>query len=144
MTIQPIAGRAASPKYQRTVITTARQKPVEPAPAQLTVSKAEVLALSRSMKDTPWYVRRRLQAAKVFQSLPMPALTDEAWRRTDIRAFKWGEILPGALEPAALSSKRVPASLLKPLVGGRQGGRLVAASGYSRGEIRRAWGEGLG
>jgi Fe-S cluster assembly protein SufD len=127
MTIQPAVGQAVPPKYQRTVITTARQKPVEPAPAELTITKAAVQAFSQSRKDAPWYARRRLEAQKVFQKLPMPALSDEAWRRTDIRPFKWGEVVPGAPEPATMASKRVPAALLKPLVGGQQGGRLVMA-----------------
>src|SRR5258708_23233483 len=97
MTIQPAAGQAAPAKYQRTVITTARQKPVEPAPAQLSITKAEVQALSHSRNDAPWYARRRQEALKVFQKLPMPTLGDEAWRRTDIRAFKSGEVMPGLL-----------------------------------------------
>jgi Fe-S cluster assembly protein SufD len=93
----------------------------------LTITKAEVQALSVARKDAPWYSRRRQEALKVFQSLAMPNLADEAWRRTDIRAFKWGEVMPGVLAPAGPAPKRVPAALLKPLVGGRQGGRLVAA-----------------
>jgi Fe-S cluster assembly protein SufD len=127
MTIQPVVSQAAPPKYQRTVITTARQKPVEPAPAELAISKAEVQALSQSVKDAPWHVRRRLSALKVFQGIPMPTLTDEAWRRTDIRPFKWSEVVSGALRSEVQSSRRVPGALLKPLVGGRQGGRLVLA-----------------
>ncbi|MEP7356373.1 MAG: Fe-S cluster assembly protein SufD [Anaerolineales bacterium] len=127
MTIQPAAGQATPSKYQRTVITTARQKPIEPAPAQLTITKADVRAISALRKDAPWLARRRMEAWKAFEKLPMPSLTDDAWRRTDIRAFKWGEVVPGALEPISKGARRVPAALLKPLTGTKQGGLLVMA-----------------
>jgi Fe-S cluster assembly protein SufD len=129
MTTSPISAREApaAPKYQRTVITTARRKAPEPAPAELALAKAQVPALSKALKDPDWYARRRLAALKVYQGLPMPNLNDEAWRRTDIRTFKWEQVkLPF---PAARAGKPVPASLLKPLVGREQGGLLVVADG---------------
>ncbi len=119
-----------APKYQRTVITTSR-KQAEPAPAEYTVSKATVQAHSKALKDAEWYARRRLAALKVFSGMPMPTLNDEAWRRTDIRPFKWAEV---ELESAGgkkgkAAGARVPASLLKPLAGDEQGGQLVAVGG---------------
>jgi Fe-S cluster assembly protein SufD len=115
-------------KYARTVITTARKKE-EPQAAEFNVSKAEVQALSKFKKDAAWYAHRRLAALKTYAALPMPTLNDDAWRRTDIRPFKWGAVvLPHAAE-AGLTKKHVPASLLKPLVGKEQGGQLVAAGG---------------
>jgi len=117
----------AVPKYQRTVITTSR-KQAEPAPAEFVISKAAVQAQSRALKDAEWYARRRLAALKVFAGLPMPTLSDEAWRRTDIRPFKWGDVaLPPHSSPNG--TRRVPASLLKPLAGSEQGGQLVAVGG---------------
>ncbi|MCC7359164.1 MAG: Fe-S cluster assembly protein SufD [Anaerolineales bacterium] len=117
---------APAPKYQRAVITTNR-KVNEPPPAALTVSKAAVQARSRALGDAAWYARRRLAALKVFDAQPMPTLTDEAWRRTDIRPFKWGEAALGLTGAAAANGKaqRVPAGLLKPLAGSEQGGQLV-------------------
>jgi Fe-S cluster assembly protein SufD len=118
----------ATPKYQRTVITTGRKRE-EPQAAEFNLPKAEVQALSAAKKDAEWYARRRLAAWKTYQAMPMPTLNDEAWRRTDIRPFKWGQVtLPHRLNGKA-SVKRVPNSLLKPLAGTQQGGQLVLAGG---------------
>jgi Fe-S cluster assembly protein SufD len=118
---------AETPRYERTVITTGRRK-AEAAPAQLDIPRSEVVALSKALGDPAWYARRRLAAWKTYQSVPMPTLQDEAWRRTDIRPFKWGEVvLPHQAAPAA--GRRVPAALLKPLVGREQGGLLVTVGG---------------
>ena len=116
-----------TPKYQRTVITTGRRKE-EPKPADFRFPKAEVLALSRARKDAEWYAKRRLAAWKVYEATPMPTLTDEAWRRTDLRPFKWGALttLPQHLN-GKVAARRVPAALLKPLVGTQPGGQLVQA-----------------
>lgn len=115
--------------YPRTVITTGRAS-ASAAVSDLTLSKAQVQALSKAKKDADWYARRRLATLKAYQATPMPTLQDEAWRRTDIRGFKWGEVtLPHQANGAA--ARRVPAALLKPLVGhGRsQGGQLVQVGG---------------
>src|SRR5258706_908193 len=117
----------AAPKYQRTVISTNRNKAPEPVPADLVLAKPDVQALSKALKDTDWYARRRLAALKIYQGLPMPTLNDDAWRRTDIRTFKWDRVtLPF---PAAKPGKPAPAALLKPLVGRERGGLLVVADG---------------
>src|SRR3990172_8596709 len=129
-TIEPPAAKPAeqTPKYQRTVITTGRRKE-EPKAAEFRLAKAEVLALSRAKKDAAWYARRRLAAWKVYEVAPMPTLNDEAWRRTDIRPFKWSAItLPHHLN-GKLPGQRVPGELLKPLVGKEQGGQLVLVGG---------------
>ncbi len=117
-----------APKYQRTVITTGRRKEAL-QPAEFNFPKSEVLALSKSKKDAEWYAKRRLAAWKVYNAVPMPTLNDEAWRRTDIRPFKWGELtLPHHLNGKG-SARRIPAALLKPLVGTQPGGQLVQAGG---------------
>jgi len=117
-----------TPKYQRTVITTGRKRE-EPQAAEFNLPKSEVQALSTAKKDAVWYARRRLAAWKAYQAMPMPTLNDEAWRRTDIRPFKWNQVtLPHRLN-GKVSSRRVPSSLLKPLVGREQGGQLVLAGG---------------
>ncbi len=129
MTISPVTNVEipAAPKYQRTVITTTRRKAPEPVPADLVLTRADVQALSKALKDPDWYARQRLAAWKIYQSLPMPTLSDEAWRRTDIRTFKWDRVpLPF---PSARAGKPVPATLLKPLVGRERGGLLVIADG---------------
>ncbi len=117
-------------QYERTVISTARRRAPQPAPAEFMFSKADVQALAAAKHDAGWYTRRRLAAWKAYHSIPMPTLNDDAWRRTDIRPFKWGEVvLPHAFVNGKTATLRVPASLLKPLVGNEQGGQLVAAGG---------------
>ncbi len=117
-----------TPKYQRTVITTGRRKE-EPKAAEFKLAKAEVQALSKAKKDAEWYARRRLAAWKMYEATPMPTLNDEAWRRTDIRPFRWGEAtLPHQLNGRA-AKIRVPGELLRPLVGQQQGGQLVTVGG---------------
>ena len=129
MTISPVSENVtpAAPKYQRTVITTTRRRAPEPVAANLTLTTPEVQALSKALKDPEWYARQRLAALKAYASQPMPGLTDEAWRRTDIRTFKWDQVaLP---MPSTRPGKPAPASLLKPLAGREQGGLLVVADG---------------
>ncbi|MBL8093354.1 MAG: hypothetical protein JNL73_04240, partial [Anaerolineales bacterium] len=112
----------------RTVITTGRGGGSAPA-AELKVTAHDVAAVSKLKKDAPWYARRRLAALKTFAALPMPSLSDEAWRRTDIRAYHWGDVvLPGAAVKAKAAA-RIPPALLKPLVGKNQGGQLIQVPG---------------
>jgi Fe-S cluster assembly protein SufD len=95
--------------------------------ANFTFDRAAVQSLSKYAKDADWYARRRLAAWKAYHALPMPTLSDEAWRRTDIRNFKWGDVtLPHTLNGHTPTAARVPAALLKPLVGQEQGGLLIA------------------
>ena len=115
-------------KYARTVITTGRKKE-EPKQAEFNISKEDVLALSKAKKDAEWYARRRLAAWKTYSALPMPTLDDEAWRRTDIRPFKWNEVRLLHNANGLVPPKRVPGALLRPLVGKQQGGQLVVAGG---------------
>ncbi|MBI5713365.1 MAG: hypothetical protein HZC38_08090, partial [Chloroflexi bacterium] len=68
---------------KRVVITT--RKAEESKLASLNFTEADVKALSKTKKDAAWLAKRRLDAWKKFTSLPMPTLTDEAWRRTDLR-----------------------------------------------------------
>ncbi len=124
----PVLGAPEASKFRRTVITTGRKKE-EPKPAEYNFPQAEVKALSAAKRDTDWYARRRLAAWKAYHATPMPTLNDEAWRRTDIRPFKWGEVVLPHHQDPAVQTKRVPAALLKPLVGRQQGGQLVAVGG---------------
>ena len=50
-----------TPRFSRTVITTGRKKE-EPKPAEFTLSREEVQALSKFKRDAEWYDRRRLAA----------------------------------------------------------------------------------
>lgn len=62
------------------------------------------------------------------EALPMPVITDEAWRRTDIRSLRWNETMRFPNGDAS-GNQEVPAELTQPLIGERQGGLLVHRSG---------------
>lgn len=114
--------------YERTVITTARAKKAEAAPADFTFTRADVEAISNKTQDPAWLAERRLTAWETYQSMPLPTLNDEAWRRTDIRSLKTGELALPSLNGKG-PARRVPAYLRKPLVGKQPGGLLVVNQG---------------
>ena len=129
----PVANTDGRPKYERVVIST-RHQAAPAARAELAFTDADVKALSKSKKDPAWLARRRLAAWQIYKSFPMPTLNDEAWRRTDLRPFKWQEIKLGTSDPD-FRPRRVPAALLKPLAGDTHGGQLVINGG--RVEVRK-------
>tara|TARA_Y100000590_G_scaffold367414_1_gene427456 strand:+ start:828 stop:2147 length:1320 start_codon:yes stop_codon:yes gene_type:complete len=67
-----------------------------------------VKAISEHQDEPSWLLEKRLDAWAIFQNTPMPARTDEMWRRTDLRgidpvnfvAFKLSEM---AKEPHKMS-----------------------------------------
>ena len=76
----------------------------------------------------------RLQAWNVFAGLPMPAATDEAWRRTDLRLLPAPDFkLPqdGAFQDLPVA----PEYLLQPLAGEKHGGQITLLPGGSRVEL---------
>ncbi len=118
---------APKPVYARTIITTKRK--AEPAaPFELKFTDADVKSLSAVCKDPTWLARRRRAAWKLYHSIPMPTLNDEAWRRTDLRPFKWHEAELSALN-ASGKRRPVPTAFLRPLVGKEQGGQLAINGG---------------
>lgn len=72
----------------------------------------------------------RASAWEAFQKLPLPAATDEAWRRTDIRLLPASNFKlpkPNAFEDLP----PVPDELLKPLTGEQHGGQITLLPGGS-------------
>ncbi len=96
--------------------------------ADLTLTQADIKALSEKMNDAAWYAAHREKAWAMYQETPMPTTQDEPWRRTDIRAFDWNGVAHSALNGTNGSSK-VPAHLLQPLAGDSHGGQLVIENG---------------
>lgn len=70
----------------------------------------------------------RLQAFEVYEQLPMPKTTDEAWRRTDIRRLKLDEIGPSVNGDAATEAE-IPEFLGKELAEDEAGGRMLQIDG---------------
>ncbi len=57
-------------------------------------SRDAVVTLSELKQEPTWLRDARLRAWDLYESLPMPARTDEEWRRTDFRALKFGHLHP--------------------------------------------------
>jgi Fe-S cluster assembly protein SufD len=73
----------------------------------------------------------RRRAFETFSRLPMPAPTDEAWRRTDLRALPAADFrLPAPETYRDLAP--VPDELLKPLTAKQHGGQIVLLPGGAR------------
>ena len=88
------------------------------------LTRADVERLSERYHEPEWLLQARLAAWDVYDSLPMPTTSDEAWRRTDYRHIDWdsaGNLLSsngGAFED-------IPAANRQPLLGDEQGGMLA-------------------
>lgn len=112
----------AMSKTNTTAITSehARQQ----VAAAVTLTKADIQKLSVRLRDSDWHAAERLRAWRVFRDTPMPSITDDAWRRTDIRGLRWPELKASRSHSASANGlSAVPARLLRPLVGGEHGGR---------------------
>jgi Fe-S cluster assembly protein SufD len=68
----------------------------------------------------------RQRAWQAFEQLPIPTISEEAWRRTDLRGLNARQFRL-ASDPAnqAINFLEVPEPLLRPLVGDKHGGQIV-------------------
>ena len=58
-------------------------------------SREGVEAISRARIETGASRDARMRAWELYESLPMPARTDEEWRRTDLRGLKLDRLRAG-------------------------------------------------
>jgi len=73
----------------------------------------------------------RTRAWEALRRLPLPDTTQEAWRRTDLRALPLDSLRIPAAE-AYLDLPSVPEDLLRPLVSDQHGGQIVLLPGGSQ------------
>ncbi len=98
---------------------------------EMDLSKSDVGHLSDVVGDSEWYAKERMDALSVYNNTPMPTVSDEAWRRTDIRSVDWEKFELGVPTGTADEDKtNVPDHLLKPLVGEQHGGQIVISGGH--------------
>lgn len=71
----------------------------------------------------------RQHAWSVFERTPIPDVTQEAWRRTDLRALPSGAF---RLASEVGSASAIPEALLQPLVADQHGGQMVFGHGRSQ------------
>ncbi len=106
--------------------------------AVIPLEEKDVVALSERLGEPAWLREKRLEAWHLAESMAMPGINEEAWRRTDIRALRWDETMRfGDRAPASLAD--APKELYAPLIGEKQGGLLVTVNGtLVRGELSEA------
>lgn len=102
----------------------ARTRRAEPA-AQDFAFTADMLPVDGALTDF------RCRAWEVYQSLPLPATNEEAWRRTDLRTLPAATFRLPAPE-AHRDLPPVPPELLKPLTADQHGGQIVLLPGGAR------------
>ncbi|MCL4252780.1 MAG: Fe-S cluster assembly protein SufD [Anaerolineae bacterium] len=89
---------------------------------------ADVHAVSDQNQDPQWLRQLRESSWGIYESLPMPTLQDEAWRRTNYQSIRWGEA-EKRIPANGANLTMVPEYRLEPLVGEGDGGRMVFVDG---------------
>jgi Fe-S cluster assembly protein SufD len=107
-------------------VVAVRRRTAQPAAPGYT--RADVEALSAANDEPAWLRESRLSAWEIYESLPMPSLQDEDWRRTDYRHIRWDEA-DKLTNRASANLDVVPAQNLEPLIGDQQGGLMVFVNG---------------
>lgn len=111
---------------KRTVVTrTSRAQPV--VSREFAFTREMIPALNGD--GYPEFVRAyRQRAWEAFERTPMPTITEEAWRRTDIRGLQAGTFRLPDLEPAQ-SLPAAPAELLHPIADEAYSGQILMQPG---------------
>lgn len=108
---------------KRTVVTRSRRSD-SPGSREFQFSREMIPALTLGWDGSEFLRDYRGRAWDAFQSLPMPTVKDEPWRRTDIRSLDVEKIrLPKKDDLGKLAA--TPDYLLKPLVGSLPAGQLL-------------------
>lgn len=111
---------------KRTIVTrTARA--ARAVPAEFIFTRQMVPALAGD--GYPEFLHSyRSRAWQLFEELPMPTISEEAWRRTDIRSLAAGDFrIPGAQESTSLPD--APPELLHPVADEDYGGQVLLLPG---------------
>lgn len=91
-------------------------------------TRENVHALSQSHQEPQWLVDLRQRSWDTYETLPMPSLEDEAWRRTNYSHIDWQQASQQhVLAQANLSA--VPRQNLEPLVSDENTALLVFVDG---------------
>ncbi len=91
-------------------------------------TRADVEALSAANNEPAWLAQLRLSSWEVYETLPMPSLNDEAWRRTDYSHIKWDQA-SSKVTPNGANMDVVPSENLEPLVSEAAGALMVFVDG---------------
>ena len=98
------------------------------APAAPSYTLRDVEALSAKNQEPNWLLESRLAAWELYETMPMPSLKNEEWRRTDYSAIHWDEA-DKIISANGATLETVPLANREPLIGDQQGGLLVFVDG---------------
>jgi Fe-S cluster assembly protein SufD len=106
--------------------------------------RSEPAAAQKDFTFTPAMVRLdgmsealrayRQTAWEAYASTPMPLMTQEAWRRTDLRPMK-PEIFSLPVKDAFMDLTPLPGDLLQPITDSAHGGEVILMPGGSRVQV---------
>jgi Fe-S cluster assembly protein SufD len=68
------------------------------------IDEAKVTSISHGQREPEWLTRRRLDAWRAFEAMPMPDALEEEWRRTDMSGFDLDALM--ARTPIPVTSAR--------------------------------------
>lgn len=94
-------------------------------------TKDAVNKLSAALNEPDWMLQFRMKAFDLFESMPMPTTSDEAWRRTDLRRFKIEQFAPSVNGDAAVEAD-LPEFLGNQLTEDKVGGNMLQIDGVTR------------
>ncbi|HVB97169.1 MAG TPA: Fe-S cluster assembly protein SufD [Chloroflexota bacterium] len=87
---------------------------------------ATVEAISALKNEPAWLRTLRREAFAAYETIPMPTLQDEEWRRTDVRGLRLTDVVPFALPPSRVTSvAALSEDLRRQIVSGDQTGGLL-------------------
>jgi len=92
------------------------------------LTREMVEGLSASKQEPSWLLNARLTAWELYDTLPMPSMQSEAWRRTDYTTIRWEQVSK-LVNGSAAGLEAIPAENLAPLLGEVQGGLIAAVDG---------------
>ena len=91
-------------------------------------TRENVEKLSASFNEPQWMLDFRLKAWDIYEAMPMPKMSDDAWRRTDIRRLRLNEIGP-SINGDAVTNVEIPAFLGGQLTEDEAGGSMLQIDG---------------
>jgi Fe-S cluster assembly protein SufD len=98
-------------------------------------SRQMVPAFQESWNGPDFLRNYRTRAWELYDKLPMPTNTDEAWRRTDIKSLNAGVFKRSESADSTIKSVQIPEELLEPLVDDRHGGQITIKPGEVQAQL---------
>ena len=92
-------------------------------------------AMMPSTEGVSFLQEYRARAWEAYGNFPMPAITDEAWRRTDLKNMRAGKFRLVEMDGRKTEFVEPGTELLQPLAGDRHGGQITLLPGETRIEL---------